>query len=83
MLTNICIFLFFCFICSQKFDNVNNYSLPEGSLLYICENEAMEIGKHSISGTNLHIYAENKENLNDLNVMTQGNITEQNSIIDI
>ena len=48
--------------------------MPERYLLYVCENGAMEVTKKSINGINLYVLAENKQNLNALNIITQGKV---------
>ena len=47
-------------------------SLPERYLLYVCKNGAMEITNNSINGINLYVLAENKQNLNDVKILSQG-----------
>ena len=49
-----------------------NFSLPDGSLLYICGHETMKIGNGSFDGINLHVMAENKQNLNYVKILSQG-----------
>ena len=46
--------------------------MPERYLLYVCKNGAIEVT--NINGINLYVLAENKQNLNALNIITQGKV---------
>ena len=55
--------------------------MPEGSLLYICGDEIIKIGNGSFSGINLYVMAENKQNLNHVEILSQGTFRPLKSVV--